>query len=87
MHKLIKKQQKDLQKKQKGHAVPTAPKSHLTDDVVMFFRQAAATQTNAVLAETLANILKEPKLYLVKAIVNNVPSDLICTLLGLTIDI
>ena len=59
----------------------------MTDNVVSYLRQAAATQTKNVFAETLASMLREPKLYLVRAIVNNLPNDLIFDLLGLTIDI
>ena len=68
--------------KQKGHKIPQAPKSHLTDDVIAYIKQCAASLPSTAFAETLAKVLKEPKLYLVRAVVSNVPSEVIFDLLS-----
>ena len=38
-------------------------------------------------ADTLASLLKEPKLYLIRSLVKNVPHEVIFDLVGKTIDI
>lgn len=64
-----------------------APKSRQTDDIVSYLKQAAKTQPAPVFAETLANLLKEPKLYLIRSLVSNVSHEIILDLVGKTIDI
>lgn len=87
MQKMTGKQQAEFLAKQQGHQIPAAPKSHMTDDVIAYIRQAAQTLTSSAFAETLAKVLKEPKLYLVKAVVANIPTDVILNILSKTIDI
>ena len=41
----------------------------------------------ATFAETLAKLLKEPKLYLIRALVNTIDLEVIFDLVGKTIDI
>ena len=59
----------ELRRKQKGANIPKAPKSQMTDEVVSYLRNAAQTQSMNMFAETLASLLKEPKTYLVRALV------------------
>ena len=59
----------------------------MTDGVVTYLREAASSQTQASFAETLASLLKEPKVYMMKTLVATVPYDIIFDLIGRTIDI
>lgn len=77
----------DLMRKQRSHPIPKAPKSTMTDDVVDYIREAGAAQSKADFAQTLAKMLREPKQYLMKGVVNNVPLEIIYDLVGKTIDI
>ena len=67
--KLTAKQKLDLVRKQKGSAIPSAPKSHLTDDVVSFLQTCYEKQKLSGFAESLAKLLQEPKVYLMRALV------------------
>ena len=80
-------QQAEFLKKQRPAAIPKAPKSHMTDDVVNYLRQNAQNQSKPIFAEILASLLKEPKLYLVRKLVDTVPLEVIFDLVGKTIDI
>ena len=59
----------------------------MTDNVLTYLRQAGLKEPKATFAETLASLLKEPKLYLMRTLVNNVPLETILDLVGKTIDI
>ena len=84
--KLTEKQRAELARKQKIR-IPDAPKSLMTDGVVSYLQQAAKCQPSNTFAETLGNLLKEPKVYLMRALVNTVPHETILDLVGKTIDI
>lgn len=83
---MTEKQRAELAKKQRIQ-IPNAPKSLMTDGVVAYLQEMAACQPSNTFAETLGNLLKEPKVYLMRALVTTVPHPIIFDLIGKTIDI